>query len=95
MSLFGNLGEVHLRIPHYQLIFSRREFEEYYKFTFVRNPWDRLVSASLFLKKGGAHKGDKAWAEKNLSRFPDFHSFVRGWVDRKGVNTWKHFFVPI
>jgi hypothetical protein len=90
-SLFGNLGGGHLRATHYQLIFNQREFEEYYKFTFVRNPWDRLVSAFLFLKKGGANKIDRQWAEENLSQYTDFHTFVTNWVNRKNVNTWKHF----
>jgi hypothetical protein len=90
-SLLGNLGGGHLRIPHYQLIFSKREFEDYFKFTFVRNPWDRLVSAFLFLKKGGVNKVDKVWAAENLSHFEDFHTFVTEWVNRKNVNTWKHF----
>lgn len=90
-SLFGNLGGAHLRIPHYQLIFSQREFETYFKFTFVRNPWDRLVSAFLFLKKGGANQQDKAWANENLVEFEDFHSFVTKWVNRRNINSWKHF----
>ena len=90
-SLFGNLGGGHLRIPHYELIFSQREFEEYFKFAFVRNPWDRLVSAFLFLKKGGVNKVDRKWSEQNLSRFEDFHTFVTEWVNPKNVNSWKHF----
>lgn len=91
MSLFGNLGGGHLRTTHYQLIFSQREFEKYFKFTFVRNPWDRLASAFHFLKKGGTNKVDRQWSAQNLSRFPDFHSFVTNWVNRKNVNSWKHF----
>jgi len=90
-SLFGNLGGGHLRINHYQLIFNQHEFEQYFKFTFVRNPWDRLVSAFLFLKRGGANKLDRKWAEENLSHFNDFDTFVNRWVDRKNVNKWKHF----
>lgn len=91
MSLFGNQGGGHLRIPHYQLIFSQSEFDRYYKFTFVRNPWDRLVSAFLFLKKGGTNKADRQWAQANLSQFEDFDSFVTGWVNRRNINRWKHF----
>jgi hypothetical protein len=90
-SLFGNLGGGHLRVTHYQLIFTQPEYEDYFKFTFVRNPWDRLVSAFLFLKKGGTNKADRQWAGENLSRFEDFDSFVTKWVDRKNVNKWKHF----
>ncbi|RJR39511.1 MAG: hypothetical protein C4576_21430 [Desulfobacteraceae bacterium] len=91
MTLFGNLGGGHLRIPHYQLIFEESEFEEYFKFTFVRNPWDRLLSAFLFLKNGGANKADREWAQNNLSRFEDFDTFVVKWVNSKSVHTWKHF----
>lgn len=90
-SLFGNLGGGHLRVPHYELIFSKREFENYFKFTFARNPWDRLVSAFLFLKKGGINKVDRVWSEQNLSHYNDFHTFVTEWVNRKNINTWKHF----
>jgi hypothetical protein len=90
-SLFGNLGGAHLRIPHYQLIFSAHEFSCYFKFTFVRNPWARLVSAFLFLKGGGANSADRAWAQQNLSRFADFDTFVRRWIAPHNVLSWKHF----
>ncbi len=49
------------------------------------------MSAFLFLKKGGHNKVDRAWSEQNLSHFDDFHTFVIEWVNRKNVNTWKHF----
>jgi hypothetical protein len=90
-TLFGNLGGAHLTVPHYQLIFSEREFEEYFKFTFVRNPWDRLVSAFRFLKRGGVNPGDWAWARDNLGRYDGFDEFVRRWVNRRSVHRWKHF----
>jgi hypothetical protein len=90
-SLFGNLAGGHLRVPHYQLILSEHDFDRYFKFTFVRNPWDRLVSGFRFLKSGGLNGGDRAWAREHLAPFDDFHDFVARWVDRKNVSTWKHF----
>lgn len=91
VSLFGNQAGGHLRVPHYQLIFSKQEYEGYFKFAFVRNPWDRLVSAFHFLRKGGTNKADRQWSQDNLSRYEDFHTFVTNWVNRKSVNQWKHF----
>lgn len=34
------------------------EFEHYFKFAFVRNPWDRLVSAFHYIRAGGGCKDD-------------------------------------
>ncbi|MDQ3684798.1 MAG: sulfotransferase family protein [Acidobacteriota bacterium] len=53
----------------------------------MRNPWDRLVSAYTFLKRGGMNDGDKKWAARNLAKYDDFDSFVKGWVNRR--NIWK------
>jgi hypothetical protein len=90
-SLFGNLGAGHMTIKKYQIIFNNIEFNSYFKFTFVRNPWDRLVSAYNFLKKGGFDNYDKFWAQKNLSNYMDFDSFVKNGLRRKSVQSWKHF----
>jgi hypothetical protein len=90
-SLFGNLGAGHHGIATYQQIFSESEFNEYFKFTFTRNPWDRLVSAYLFLKQGGFNDKDRQWANRNLAPFKDFESFVRQWVNRENIHLWPHF----
>lgn len=91
LSLFGNLGAGHLDLATYQRVFAEQEFNRYFKFTFVRNPWDRLVSAYLFLKGGGFHEADRKWAEENLSAYPDFDSFVRGWINPDNIHTYPHF----
>ncbi|NET30784.1 MAG: sulfotransferase family protein [Cyanothece sp. SIO1E1] len=67
------------------------KFERYFKFAFVRNPWDRLVSAFFHLKKGGSNAMDKHWAIKNLAQYGDFASFVKGWLTEQSVNSWVHF----
>lgn len=90
-SLFGNLGGGHKTLKDYQTVFSPEDYARYFKFTFVRNPWDRLVSAFLFLKKGGINAGDKEWAAENLSAYNDLDAFVRGGLRRREVLSFKHF----
>ena len=80
----------HLHYTEYECA-NPRKFRNYFKFTFVRNPYDRLFSAYTFLKKGGLNELDRCWAEQNLASFPDFESFVRGWVTPENIQTWVHF----
>jgi len=90
-SLFGNLGGGHLTFDDYTRIFSPGEVLSYFKFTIVRNPWDRLLSAFRFLRQGGFSAEDRAWAEANISSFADFDEFVRAWVNRENIWAWYHF----
>jgi hypothetical protein len=80
----------HLHYTEYQRT-NPRKFQQYFKFTFVRNPFDRLYSAYTFLKKGGLNELDREWAQQNLASFPDFESFVHGWVSPENIQTWTHF----
>lgn len=45
-------GRIHAEIHHY-LAASRRRYEDYFKFGFVRNPIDRLYSAYNYMRAGG------------------------------------------
>ncbi len=90
-TLFGNLGGAHNKLTHYQHLYTKSTFEEYYKFTFVRNPWERLFSAYHFLKKGGISPRDVVWVEENLSHIHDFQSFVMSWLEEDRLNDWFHF----
>jgi len=90
-ALFGCLAGGHITVPRYQLAFGQARFDEYFKFTFVRNPWDRVVSAYFFLRGGGLAKADRAWADQNLSEFRDFSHFVRGGLGSRRVQAWRHF----
>ena len=80
----------HLHYTEYQRT-NPRKFQQYFKFTFVRNPYDRLFSAYTFLKKGGLNELDRCWAEQNLTSFPDFESFVHGWVTPENIWSWVAF----
>lgn len=91
VNLFGNLGYGHKPIYKYLYIFDNKEFTEYFKFTFVRNPWDRLVSAYFFLKSGGFNNEDDQWFKDNLYTFDGFEDFVINWINKKNIYSWIHF----
>lgn len=90
-GIFGRHTGNHTTIAEYQIAFNRQEFNNFFKFTFVRNPWDRLLSAFLFLKNGGRNKRDYQWAKKYLSPYESFDDFVMGWVNQKNINMGVHF----
>ena len=62
---------------------DKKKCNKYFKFTVVRNPYDRLVSAFYFLKKGGRNPVDKAWAENNLKGIEGFNEFVFKLTNKK------------
>lgn len=65
----------HNALWHYQL-YNTDLLNKYFKFTFVRNPWDRLVSGYFFLKKGGRNPVDKSWSQRMLSNVNSFEEFI-------------------
>jgi hypothetical protein len=90
--LFGNeCSGGHHNLKRYQIVFNPHEFKNYFKFTVVRNPYDRLVSAFWFLKRGGLNQTDKEWGIRNLSEYDSFDAFVKKWVNPKNIRSALHF----
>jgi len=87
-SLFGG-GGAHRTIAGFQSVLAPELFAECFKFTFVRNPWDRLVSAFFYLKNQNMMSNQR-WAKEHLSRFQDFNTFVTQWLTRD--NIWSFVF---
>jgi chondroitin 4-sulfotransferase 11 len=81
MALFGNLAGGHNTARHYRVVFGP-DFWRYFKFTFVRNPYTRLVSAYEFLRSGGhpAWPTNQRFRDEVLSQYADFEDFVLRWL---------------
>jgi hypothetical protein len=80
-ALFGNLAGGHVMAREYRKIFGR-DFWRYFKFTFVRNPYTRLVSAYEFFRRGGhpAWAMNRQFRDEVLSQYIDFPDFVLRWL---------------
>jgi len=88
-ALFGQ-GSRH--VPYFEFEQANPDkFRRYFKFAFVRNPWDRLVSSYFYLKAGGSGEQDRQWAERHLQEFPDFATFVNGWLTEDNIWSGIHF----
>ncbi len=90
-ALFGNRSGGHKSTRFYKQIFGVFIFNSYFKFSFVRNPYSRLVSAYNFLMKGGFCKKHKKWVEENISNYESFHDFVTMWLNEENINNISHF----
>lgn len=92
-TLFGGVHPGrHFTIAHYKLAFSKEEFDDFFKFTFVRNPWDRLISAYYYLKDGGRRAPvDLDLAERIVRPHPSFRDFVLQFVTEENVSDTMHF----
>lgn len=67
-------------------------YNKAFKFSFVRNPWDRAVSAYRYLESGGNQTSDLEVA-KLVSKYRDFDDFV---VDGLGEGLFRShlLFIP-
>lgn len=92
-ALYNSLGPGHQPTMRYLYAAGPGTFLSTYRFTVVRNPWDRLVSAYHFLKNGGFNDKDRQFFEAHLSHYPTFDNFVKDWLTPQTLR-WIHHFRP-
>ncbi len=61
------------------------KFENYFKFCFVRNPYDRVVSSYVYLIKGGNKKEDLDFQNFLKENFPTFEKFILEYLDKDTI----------
>jgi hypothetical protein len=63
-------------------------FRATFKFAFVRNPWDRVLSSYLFAKNGGTQDTNISEAAKyEIPEFDTFQQFVKEWLVNQDLET--------
>ena len=72
----------HLHASKLKLYMNEKNFEEYFKFSFVRNPWDKLVSIYFYTKQKESHIVKKNPSvltafNRNILSSPDFESWIK------------------
>jgi chondroitin 4-sulfotransferase 11 len=65
--------------------FNQNKFKRYYKFTFVRNPFDRLVSTYSYLLAGGNQNQDIYFKDYFIKNNITFELFVLDYLDSSKI----------
>jgi len=90
-SLFGDDSFGHHSIKVYQEEYGRKRLDKLYKFSIVREPADRLLSAYNYLKKGGRGRPLDLRYQEILSPCKSLEEFVYEWLPRKEIQNFQHF----
>lgn len=68
---------------------SRTLYQRFFKFTFVRDPVDRVLSAYGYLHAGGNFQANDAYFRALiLERYPTVDAFVLGYMDHQSI--WRN-----
>ncbi|MBL3568923.1 sulfotransferase family 2 domain-containing protein [Rhodovulum visakhapatnamense] len=93
-EFYGGPGAGHRRIIEFAAHDPGR-MRDFFKFSFVRNPWDRLLSAHAYLTDGSKATGrDRRFAREVMALHPGFEAFVLALEDpgfRRRVMAYDHF----
>lgn len=73
---------------------DKGKFNKYFKFTFVREPVDRFISAYEYLSKGGKNDIDIYWQNKYIKRYSTPDEFIINGGLEKAIKKGVEHFIP-
>lgn len=71
--------------------YNSKYYEEFYKFTVVRDPVERFISAYNFVVSGGKGPADERCGKYIRERSQDINEFVMEYLDERFIYSWVHF----
>ncbi len=80
----------HMPLRYYQQALGAEKYTKYFKFAFVRNPWDRVFSAYSYFTKGGLSIQDQIWGQA-FRKYSDFNDFISKWLVPENIELLLHF----
>lgn len=87
-------GESAGHVPAFQFLayLGAKQYDKAFKFSFVRHPLSRAISAFNYLKSDGTTIEDMEFARQNLERFETFDAFVTlGLAKEPAISNYVHF----
>tara|TARA_B100000767_G_scaffold28522_1_gene24723 strand:+ start:382 stop:1050 length:669 start_codon:yes stop_codon:yes gene_type:complete len=89
-AIYGNVSlESHRSIFFNQTALNIKS-NDFFSFTFVRNPFDRLYSTYKFLENGGINKQDEIAFQTHFAKFTSFEDFVMNGLNKSMIYQVTH-----
>lgn len=90
-GLYGKDSFGHVSIKSYKKNINKKKFDNLFKFTIVRNPYDRLKSAYIYLSNGGRKAKIDLEYQCLISEYKDFEDFVLNFFTTDSYLRIEHF----